>query len=325
MNKNSKILITGSSGMVGAELHAQLKKNGYNNIIALSSKDIDLRIQKDVNEFFENNNFEYVFHLAAKVGGIKANMEKPLDFLLDNLQINTNVISACAKHGIEKLINFGSSCIYPRECKQPMKEEYLMTGKLEPTNEGYAFSKLASLKLCEYYNIQNGTNFINLMPCNLFGENDHFDSDKSHVISALTSRFVNAAYTNAEKVVIWGTGTARREFLYVKDVVDAMIYFMNNIDAKSVGSFVNIGYGEDISIKELALLIKEITNYKGKIEFDASKPDGMPKKLLDISKAKELGWKPKTRFEIALKNIILNYMKNYEKKNRESETNENKI
>ena len=315
MNKNSKILITGSSGMVGTELQAQLKKKEYNNITSLSSKDIDLRIQKDVNEFFENNNFEYVFHLAAKVGGIKANMENPLDFLLDNLQINANVISSCAKYKVKKLINFGSSCIYPRECVQPMKEEYLMTGKLEPTNEGYAFSKLASLKLCEYYNIQNGTNFINLMPCNLFGENDHFDSDKSHVISALISRFVNAVHTNAEKVVIWGTGNARREFLYVKDVVDAMIYFMKSVDAKSVGSFVNIGYGKDISIKELALLIKEITNYKGKIEFDTSKPEGMPKKLLDISKAKELGWEPKTRFGNALKNVIISYVKYYEKKN----------
>ena len=302
--ENKKILITGSNGMVGKALVKNLREKGCENLLLPDFEELDLRKQKDVENYFKINKPELVFHLAAKVGGIAANIASPAEFLYDNLIMGCNVMESAKNNSVEKLLFLGSSCIYPRECPQPMKEEYLLTGKLEPTNEGYALGKICGLKLCEYYNKQYGTNFISLMPPNMYGINDHFDSKNSHVVSALITKFCNAKENNLESVEVWGTGVARREFLFVEDAVDAMIYFMENISAKEIGAFVNIGCGEDISIKELALLIKELVGYSGELKFDATKPDGMPKKLLDSSKAESLGWKAKTSFRDGLEKTI---------------------
>lgn len=308
MNKDSVILVTGAKGMVGKVLINKLLEKGYSNILSPSSKELDLRKQEDVEEYFEKTKPEYVFHLAAKVGGIAANIESPADFLHDNLVMETNVIESSRKNNVEKLLFLGSSCIYPRECPQPMKEEHLLSGKLEPTNEGYALAKICGLKLCEYYNKQYKTNFINLMPPNIYGIHDHFASERSHVVSALLTRFHNAKKENLESVEIWGTGVARREFLYVEDCADAMIYFMENLSSEEIGAFVNIGCGEDVSIKELALLIKEIVGYEGELKFDTTKPDGMPKKLLDNSKSEKLGWKSKTSLHEGLEKTYKWYL-----------------
>jgi GDP-L-fucose synthase len=265
---------------------------------------LDLRNQKEVENYFNINKPNYVFHLAAKVGGIAANINAPAEFLYDNLAMETNVIESAKRNSVEKLLFLGSSCIYPRDCPQPMKEEYLLTGKLEPTNEGYALAKICGLKMCEYYNKQYGTNFINLMPPNMYGLNDHFELEKSHVISSLITKFDDAKNNQAESVEIWGTGISRREFLFVEDAADAMVYFMKNYSAKDIGPFVNIGSGEDISIKDLAYLVKDIMNYNGEIKFNANKPDGMPKKLLDSSKAASFGWKAKTSLKEGLEKTI---------------------
>ncbi|MEK6833308.1 MAG: GDP-L-fucose synthase [Nanoarchaeota archaeon] len=310
MDINGKILVTGSDGMVGTALINKLKERGYHNLLLPAFKELDLRNQKDVENFFEKNRPEYIFHIAAKVGGIAANIASPAEFLYDNLIMEANVIESAKKNSVKKLLFLGSSCIYPRECPQPMKEEDLLTGKLEPTNEGYALAKICGLKLCEYYNKQYGTNFINLMPPNIYGINDHFESEKSHVISALITKFVDAKNKESEFVEIWGTGVSRREFLFVEDVADAMIYFMENYSAKEMGPFINIGSGEDISIKELAFLIKELIGYTGNLRFDASKPDGMPKKLLDNSKSANFGWKAKTNLREGLQKTIDWYTKN---------------
>lgn len=307
---NGKILITGSNGMVGKALVKKLRERGNNNLLLPPSEELDLRKQKDVENYFEINKPEYVFHIAARVGGIAANIASPAQFLYDNLIMESNVIESSRKNSVKKLLFLGSSCIYPRDCPQPMKEEYLLTGKLEPTNEGYALAKICGLKLCEYYNKQYGTNFINLMPPNIYGINDHFESEKSHVISALITKFINAKQNNSEFVEVWGTGISRREFLFVEDVADAMIYFMENFSAREISPFINIGSGEDVSIKELALLIKDIVGYTGELKFDATKPDGMPKKLLDNSKAFNLGWKAKTPLRDGIKETVEWYIEN---------------
>lgn len=307
---NKKILITGANGMVGKALVKKLREKGIENFLLPDIGELDLRDSKEVEKYFEINKPEIVFHLAARVGGIAANIAAPAEFLYDNLMMEWNVIESAKKNNVEKLLFLGSSCIYPRECPQPMKEEYLLSGKLEPTNEGYALAKICGLKLCEYYNKQYGTNFINLMPPNIYGINDHFGKENSHVVSALITKFVNAKENNLESVEIWGTGIARREFLFVEDVADAMVYFMENYSAGEIGPFVNIGSSEDISIKELAFLIKEIVGYEGELRFDESKPDGMPKKLLDSSKAASLGWRAKTSFREGLKKTIGWYREN---------------
>lgn len=308
--KDKKILITGGNGMVGKALVKRLKDERCNNLLIPISKELDLRDKNKVEVYFKENKPEYVFHLAAKVGGIVANMKSPAEFLYDNLIIETNVIESAKNNSVEKLLFLGSSCIYPKECPQPMKEEYLLTGKLEPTNEGYALAKICGLKMCEYYNKQYGTNFINLMPPNMYGANDHFESENSHVISALITNFNDAKENESEFVKIWGTGISRREFLYVDDAADAMIYFMKNYSAKEMGPFVNIGSSEDISIKDLAYLIKDLMKYSGELKFDSSKPDGMQKKLLDSSKAANLGWKAKTNLKEGLKKTIDWYLEN---------------
>jgi GDP-L-fucose synthase len=306
--EDKKILITGGNGMVGKALVKGLEEEGCKNLLIPYSKELNLINQKEVEDYFETNKPEYVFHLAAKVGGIAANMNAPADFFRDNSTMNNNVIESARQNHVKKLLFLGSSCIYPRECPQPMKEEDLLTGKLEPTNEGYALAKICGLKMCEYYNKQYGTDFISLMPPNIYGVNDHFASEKSHVISALITKFDDANKNKSEYAEIWGTGVSRREFLYVDDVADAMFYFMKNYSAKDIGPFVNIGSGEDISIKDLAFLIKDIMGYSGELKFDTSKPDGMPKKLLNSSKAANLGWKAKTNLREGLKKTIEGYI-----------------
>lgn len=286
MNKEDIILITGADGMVGKTLVIELTKQGYSSLLTPNIDELDLIDAEAVNNYFKNNKIDYVFHLAAMVGGIQANIEHPVEFLRNNLLISCNIFECAKKYNVKKLINLGSSCIYPKECKQPMKEEYLLDGKPEPTNEGYALAKICSLKLCEYYNKQHNTKFISLMPPNMYGIYDHFNSDKSHVISALISKIHNAKVNEEDAVEIWGSGKARREFLYVGDCVDAMLHFID----RDVDGFVNIGTSEDISIYDLAESIKEIIGFKGALIFDLSKPDGMMKKLMDSSKSRKYGW-----------------------------------
>ena len=310
MNLDSKIMITGANGMVGRSLVKKLKKEGYNNLLTPSSKELDLKNQNDVEKYFKENKPNYVFHLAAKVGGIAANIESPADFLHDNLIMQSNVIEFARKYKVEKLLFLGSSCIYPKNSPQPMKEEYVLTGKLEPTNEGYGISKIAGLKMCQYYNKQHGTNFISLMPCNLYGPNDHFDPQKSHVVPALILKFHKAKKENLEFVEIWGTGNVKRELLFVEDLTDAVTYFMLNYNAKDLDPFINIGYGEDVTIKELAFMIKDVVGYNGEIRFNPEKPEGMSEKLVDLTKSKEFGWQKKVSLMEGLKNTYSWYLEN---------------
>lgn len=305
MNKDSKIYVSGSNGMVGKNMVEVLKKAGFNNLITPSSSELDLRNQKDTEDFIKKNNPEYIFHFAAYIGGIMANINNPARYFYDNLIISTNIINAAYKYGVKNVLNLGSSCIYPRECKQPMKEEYLMTGPLEPTNEGYALAKIASLKLCEVYNKQYGTNFISLMPCNLYGRYERFDKDRSHVIAGLITKFEEAKISNKETVTLWGTGKARREFMYAEDIAKACLYFMEHYSANDLSnSFINIGSGKDISIKELAELIKDIVGFEGEILWDTNKPDGMPQKLLNVQQMEKFGFTPKTSLK---EGLILTY------------------
>jgi GDP-L-fucose synthase len=244
-----------------------------------------------VNEFFEQEKPEYVFLAAAKVGGILANSTYPAEFIYENLMIESNIIHASYKYGVKKLLFLGSSCIYPKLAPQPLKEEYLLTGPLEETNEAYAIAKIAGIRLCKHYNQQYGTNFISVMPTNLYGPNDNFDLETSHVMPALIRKFHEAKVNNAPEVVVWGTGKPLREFMHVDDMADACVYLMENYDYSDIGEFVNIGVGEDVTISELVELIKEVVGFEGKIKYDTSKPDGTPRKLMDVSRLKGLGWK----------------------------------
>lgn len=306
INKNSKILITGHNGMVGSVTVEEFKDNGYNNLVFASSKNLDLRIQADVNHFFENEKPEYVIHVAAKVGGINANINNPATFLYDNLIIQCNVIESAYRSKVKKFIFLGSSCIYPKDSLQPMKEEYLLTGKPEPTNEGYAIAKIAGIKLLESYQKQFGFNSISLIPSNLYGHNDCFDLQHAHVLSSLAKRFVDAQVENLPSVKLWGTGNAKREFLYVTDIAKAILYFFENFE--NIG-FVNIGPGKDIAIKDLAQLVKDKVGYEGRIEWDDSKSDGMLKKCMDVTHMKELGFIPEISLETGIENVIKSYKK----------------
>jgi GDP-L-fucose synthase len=352
MNKDSKIYVAGHRGLVGSAILRKLKEKGYNNIIVRTSKELDLRRQKDVEAFFEKEKPEYVFLSAAKVGGILANSTYPAEFIYDNLAIALNIIHSAYKYGVKKLLNLGSSCIYPKLAPQPMKEEYLLTGSLEPTNEAYAIAKISAIKLVRYYNQQYGTNFISVMPTNLYGPNDNFNLETSHVLPALIRKFRLAKLleqgdiegikkdfkrhpigfgldkevdfddndsvikvlsklgitshpsplTSNVSLTIWGSGEVYREFLHVDDLADACEFIMEKVNAEDMSKlcqdyFVNIGTGSDIKIKDLAIMIKEIVGFKGEIRYDVTKPDGTPRKLLDVSKIKELGWEPKTSLE----------------------------
>ncbi|MDD2614843.1 MAG: GDP-L-fucose synthase [Methanosarcina sp.] len=293
MDKDSKIYVAGHRGLVGSALKRKLESKGYTNLIFRTHKELDLTNQQAVNEFFKQEKPEYVFLAAAKVGGILANSTYPADFIYENLMIESNIIHAAYKYGVKKLLFLGSSCIYPKLAPQPLKEEYLLTGPLEETNEAYAVAKIAGIRLCKHYNQQYGTNFISVMPTNLYGPNDNFDLETSHVMPALIRKFHEAKVKNAPEVVIWGTGKPFREFLHVDDMANACVYLMENFNADEIGEFINIGVGKDITIGELAELIKEIVGFKGEIRRDLSKPDGTPQKLLDITKLSSLGWKAK--------------------------------
>ena len=287
MEKNAKIYVAGHRGLVGSSIMRCLERNGYQNIITRSHQELDLRNQQAVNDFFTKEKPEYVFLAAAKVGGIWANNNAPADFMYDNLMISANVIRAAYEHQVKKLLFLGSSCIYPKMAPQPIKEEYLLTGALEPTNEGYALAKISGMQLCKFYRRQYGCDFISAMPTNLYGINDNFDLNSSHVLPALIRKFHEAKVENKAEVVLWGTGKVLREFLYVDDLADALLHLMNNYSAES---HVNIGTGEDLSINELALLVKEVVGYQGQIVYDSSKPDGTPRKLLDVSLLHNIGW-----------------------------------
>ncbi len=290
MKKNDKIYIAGHRGMAGSAIIRNLKSRGYLNIITCTRTELDLTNQQAVNNFFETQRPEYVFLAAAKVGGILANSTYPAEFIYENLMIEANVIHASYTTGVKKLLFLGSSCIYPRLARQPLKEEYLLTGELEITNEAYAVAKIAGIRMCKHYNQQYATNFISVMPTNLYGPNDNYDLEKSHVMAALIRKFHEAKLNNAQQVVVWGTGAPRREFLHVDDMADACVYLMENFNAPDIGEFVNIGLGEDVTIRELAELIGDIVGYNGEIVYDTTKPDGTPQKLLDVSKLRKLGW-----------------------------------
>ena len=314
MDKNSKIYITGHEGMVGKTMLNFLKKKGFSNIVIRTREELDLKNQEETEKFFLENRPEYVFHFAAKVGGIMANIENPASFLYDNLMINSNVLHFSYEVKVKKLLYLGSSCVYPKDSKQPMKESDLLSGKLEPTNEGYALSKIAGLKLCEFYNKQYKTNFISLMPCNLYGINEKIDATYSHVIAGLIQKFHEAKIKKKKSVKLWGTGKAMREFLYVEDLVDASFYFMNKYNAEDLDNqFINIGGGRDISVYNLSYLIRDIVGFNGIIEWDSTKPDGMLRKLLDVSRMKKLGWFPKILLKEGIEKTYSYFLKKYSK------------
>jgi len=302
----SKIYISGHNGMVGSATMKIFEEVGYHKIITASRKELDLTKQTDVFDFFERERPDVVILAAAKVGGIQANIDNPATFLLDNLQIQNNLISASHKFGVKKFVFLGSSCIYPKECQQPMKEEMLMTGKLEPTNEGYALAKIAGLKLLEGMHQQFGMHSISLMPCNLYGPNDSFDLNHSHVLSALVKRLTDAKGLGIKEIELWGSGKARREFMHVEDCAKAIQYMLENY---SDPKFINIGWGEDVSIKELAELILEELDYDILIKWNTNKPDGMLRKCLDVTRMKELGFYP----SITLRNGVKEMIDLYEK------------
>ncbi len=312
MKKSSKIYIAGYKGLVGSAIKRKLEEKGYTNLVFSDIEDFDLQRQQEVERFFEKEKPEYMFLAAAKVGGIWANKTFPAEFIYSNLSIQTNVIHAAYTHKVKKLLFLGSSCIYPRLASQPMKEDYLLASPLEPTNEAYAIAKIAGLKMCRYYNEQYGTNFISVMPTNLFGPNDNYDLQTSHVLPALIRKFHEARINNKPYVELWGTGSPRREFLYVDDLADAVVFLMGNYDYKDIGEIINIGVGKDTSIKELAETIKKIVQYEGEIKWDTSKPDGTPRKLLDVTKLKKLGWDAKIPLEEGIKRAYSDFVKNIE-------------
>lgn len=300
MDQQSKIYVAGHRGMVGSAIVRRLAKSGFDNLVTRTSAELDLRNQSAVAAFFEAERPEYVFLAAAKVGGILANNTYRAEFLYDNLMIQNNVIHHAHIYGIKKLLFLGSSCIYPKMAAQPLKEEYLLTGSLEPTNEPYAIAKIAGIKMCDAYRSQYGSNFISVMPTNLYGPNDNYDLQHSHVLPAMLRKFHEAKQNGAEAVTLWGTGSPLREFLHADDMADACVYLMQSFDE---AGFVNIGVGHDISIKMLAELIRDIVGYEGSIIWDAQKPDGTPRKLMDVSKLHRLGWKATIGLEEGIKAV----------------------
>lgn len=303
MDKNSRIYIAGHTGMVGSALVRKFKKEGFSNISGKTIEELDLTNQASVSSYFEETKPEYVILAAARVGGIHANNTYRAEFIYQNLVMECNIIHQSYVHGVKKLLFLGSSCIYPKLAPQPLKEEYLLTGLLEETNEPYAIAKIAGIKMCEAYRAQYGCNFISVMPTNMYGPNDNYDLKNSHVLPALIRKFHEAKASNQPFVEVWGTGSPRREFIYVDDTADACYYLMQNYNEKE---FVNIGWGEDITIKELAYLIKKIVGYTGEIQFNSSVPDGTPRKLLDTTKLNSLGFKPKVTLEEGIKRVYEN-------------------
>lgn len=302
--RHAAIYIAGHRGMVGSAVERRFRRGGYQKLLTRTRRELDLRDRQAVEAFFAANPIDYVVLAAARVGGIQANLTQPAEFLLDNLEIQNNVIMAAFRHGVKKLCFLGSSCIYPRACPQPIKEEYLLGGPLEPTNEGYALAKIAGYKLCRYLTRQYGFNTISLMPCNLYGTNDNYDPVASHVFPALVRRFVEAADRGVPAVTLWGSGAPLREFLHVDDLAEAVYFFLQHHDDPE---FVNIGSGEELSIRELAGLIAAAAGFRGTINWDPAKPDGMPRKLLDSSKAGALGWRPAVSLAEGIRRTIAEY------------------
>jgi GDP-L-fucose synthase len=301
MDLNAKIYVAGHRGMVGSAFVRRLRRAGYTNLVTRTSKELDLRDQAAVAAFFAQEQPEYVLLAAAKVGGIYANNTYRADFLYDNLMIEGNVIDQACRHGVKKLLYLGSSCIYPKQAPQPIREEYLLTGQLEPTNEPYAISKIAGLKMCEAYRDQHGCNFITVMPTNLYGPHDNYDLQNSHVMAALLRKFSEAAALGLPQVTVWGTGEPRREFLHVDDLADACLHLMLHYDGREP---VNVGTGEDLTIRELATLLSELTGFRGEVVFDSSKPDGTMRKLLDVSRLRGLGWQHQISLREGLARVI---------------------
>lgn len=310
LNSTDKIYVAGHRGMVGSALVRHLQARGFHNLVVRTRKEMDLCSQDQVKAFFDQEKPDVVIDAAARVGGIKANNEHKAEFLYENLIMQTNLIHQAYLSGVRRLCFLGSSCIYPRECPQPMKEESLLTGPLEPTNEGYAVAKIAGMKMVEYYRRQYGLKWISVMPCNLYGTNDCFDLDRSHVVSALVKKFADAADEGRDAVEVWGTGSARREFLHVDDAADGIVFALEHYDGDQ---FINLGSGEDVTIKELADLVIEKAGFRGSVHWDNSKPDGMPRKCMDISRIKALGWRPK----ISLAEGIARTVKEYRKESNE--------
>jgi GDP-L-fucose synthase len=306
MEKADKIYVAGHNGMVGSAIVRLLKQEGFKNIITADRTELNLTNQIAVRSFLAERKPDYVILAAAKVGGIHANLSHPAQFLYENLAIQNNVIHYSHESGVKKLIFLGSSCIYPKDCPQPIKEEYLLTGKLEPTNEGYALAKIAGLKMVEYYHQQYGFQSISLMPCNLYGTNDHFDPQTSHVLSALVKKFVDATEAGSPEVTMWGTGNARREFMHVDDLARAVLFMIHNYNSRE---FINVGWGEDISINELATIIAKKVNYRGKIIWDHTKPDGMMKRCMDVSRMRALGFTPQIALSEGIDGMIGIYKK----------------
>ncbi|MGZ7445994.1 GDP-L-fucose synthase [Paenibacillus sp. TH7-28] len=291
MQANSKIYVAGHRGLVGSAIVRKLQEKGYNNILGRTSQELDLRDQASVKQFFEEEQPEHVYLAAAKVGGILANSNYPAQFIYDNLMMQSNIIEAAKNYGVKKLLFLGSTCIYPRLAPQPLKEEYLLTDELEPTNEPYAIAKIAGIKMCNAYNRQYGTNFMSVMPTNLYGPNDNFDLQNSHVLPALMRKIHEAKTNGSETVTIWGSGTPLREFLHVDDLADACVYLMENHSAEEIDTFVNIGTGKEISIRELAEQLCSIIGFKGRLVYDSTKPDGTPRKITDVTRLEQLGWR----------------------------------
>lgn len=290
---DSKIYVAGHRGLVGSAIVRRLQAGGYRNLVLRSHAELDLTDQQQVRRFFAAERPEYVFLAAAKVGGIRANAEYPAEFIWDNMAIEVNVIEACRHYGVEKLLFLGSSCIYPRLAPQPLREDALLTGELEPTNEPYAVAKIAGIKMCSAFNRQYGTDFLCVMPTNLYGPGDNYDPQNSHVLPALIRKMHEAKTAGAAEATVWGSGTPRREFLHSDDLADACVFLMQKHHASDIGEFINVGIGEDLAISELAELVAEVVGFKGRIVYDRSRPDGTPRKLLDVSRLTALGWKPK--------------------------------
>ena len=297
MHTNDKIFVAGHKGLVGSAIVRSLREQGYRNLLLVTSKDLDLRDEETTLKFFKETKPDYVFLAAAKCGGIKDNIEHPVQFLQDNLKIQSSVISASHKTDVKKLMFLGSACIYPKQCEQPIKEEYLLSGYLEPTNEAYSLAKIAGIKLCQAYNKQYGTNFISVQPSNVYGPKDNFNPETSHVIAGLIRRFHEAKVSGKERIECWGSGSARREFIYVEDLADALIFLMNHYDDSEI---INVGVGRDVSIKELVAHIVDVVGYEGEVGWDTSKPEGMKQRLLDTTKLTNLGWKPQTSLDNGL-------------------------
>ena len=310
MDKNIKIYIAGHRGLVGGAIKRELERKGYNNLVFKTHSELDLTDSKAVQEFFGQEKPEWVIQAAAKVGGIVGNNTYPVEFMLENLKIQNNIIENSYKNNVKKLMFLGSSCIYPKNTPQPMKEEYLLSDYLEKTNEGYALAKICGIKLCSYYNREYGTNYMSVMPCNLYGIGDNYHPQNAHVIPMLIRRFHEAKEQGLSDVTVWGTGTPRREFLFADDLAEAVVFLMENKDAKDIGEFINIGSGKDMTVSEIAQLIKEVVGYEGKLVYDKTKPDGTMLKMMDVSRINSLGWKAKTELKDGLKIAYKDFLNN---------------